>query len=409
MPESRVLLNNCEVIDPRDIGSYLKKDGFKALAKARNEMTPKKVIEEVKASGLRGRGGAGFPCGAKWELAAKSKGDEKFLICNADEGEVGTFKDRYILEHDPFSLLEGMAIAAYAIGAKKAFIYMRGEYRFLLDLLVNAIEQMKEKGFLKTLDIGIRLGAGSYICGEESALLNSIEGRRGEARFRPPYPPTQGLWGKPTIINNVETLMNIPRIVLKGAGWFSKMGTEQSKGTKVFSVSGDVERPGVYELVLGSTLRELMDLAGAGNIKLAQVGGATGGIVPYSMLSTSLSYETVLGSGAITVLDQSRDVIDFVYRTIEFLSEESCGKCAPCREGTEVMIEILGRLTKGEGVQEDMQVLEELSNVMMASSLCGLGQSAPVPMLDTLKYFRNEYETRVGQSMFLRTLRTVRA
>ena len=409
MPESRVLLKNCEVIDPGDIGSYLKRDGFKALAKARNEMTPKKVIEEVKASGLRGRGGAGFPCGAKWELAAKSKGDEKFLICNADEGEVGTFKDRYILEHDPFSLLEGIAIAAYAIGAKKAFIYLRGEYRFLLDLLVNAIEQTKEKGYLKTLEIQIRMGAGSYICGEESALMNSIEGRRGEARFRPPYPPTQGLWGKPTIINNVETLMNIPRIVLKGAGWFSKMGTERSKGTKVFSVSGDVERPGVYELVLGSTLRELMDLAGAGDVKLVQVGGATGGIVPYSMLSTPLSYETVLGSGAITVLNQSRDVIDFVYRTVEFLSEESCGKCAPCREGTEVMMEIFGRLARGEGAQEDMQVLEELSNVMMASSLCGLGQSAPVPVLDTLKYFRNEYETRVGQSMFLRTLRTVRA
>ncbi len=409
MPESRVLLKNCEVIDPGDIGSYLKKDGFKALAKARNEMTPKKVIEEVKASGLRGRGGAGFPCGAKWELAAKSKGDEKFLICNADEGEVGTFKDRYILEHDPFSLLEGMAIAAYAIGAKKAFIYLRGEYRFLLDLLVNAIEQTKEKGYLKTLEIQIRMGAGSYICGEESALMNSIEGRRGEARFRPPYPPTQGLWGKPTIINNVETLMNIPRIVLKGAGWFSKMGTERSKGTKVFSVSGDVERPGVYEMVMGSPLKELMDLSGAGNVKLVQVGGATGGIVPYSMLSTPLSYETVLGSGAVTVLNQSRDVIDFVYRTVEFLSEESCGKCAPCREGTEVMMEIFGRLTRGEGMQEDMQVLEELSNVMVAASLCGLGQSAPVPVLDTLKYFRNEYETRIGQSMFLRTLRTVRS
>ena len=408
MPESRVLLKNCGVIDPKDLGSYEKKEGFKALAKARNEMTAKKVIEEVKASGLRGRGGAGFPCGAKWELAAKSKGDEKFLICNADEGEVGTFKDRYMLEHDPFSVLEGMAIAAYAIGARKAFIYMRGEYRFLLDRLASAIKQVKEKGYLKTLDVEICLGAGSYICGEESALMNSIEGRRGEARFRPPYPPAQGLWGKPTIINNVETLMNIPRIVLKGAGWYSKMGTEKSKGTKVFSVSGDVERPGVYELVLGSTLKELMDLAGAGDIKLVQVGGATGGIVPYSMLSTPLSYETVLGSGAITVLDQSRDVIDFVHRTVAFLSEESCGKCAPCREGTEVMMEIFGRLAKGEGMQEDMEVLEELSNVMMATSLCGLGQSAPIPVLDTLKYFRNEYETRIGQSMFLRTLRTVR-
>ena len=406
MPQNRIILKNCEVIDPSDISTHLERDGFKALAKARREMTPEETIAEVKASGLRGRGGAGFPCGLKWELARKAQADEKFLICNADEGEVGTFKDRYILENDPFTLIEGMGIAAYAIGAKSAYIYLRAEYHYLLDLLNNAIDQAKEKGLIEHLEIHIREGAGAYICGEESALMDSIEGKRGEARFRPPFPPTKGLWGKPTIINNVETLMNIPRIILNGAGWYSKMGTEQSKGTKVFSVSGDVEKPGVYELTLGSPLREIVeDLAGAQDVTLVQVGGATGGIVPYSMIDTPLSYETVLGSGAVTVLDQSRDVIDFVYRTMEFLAEESCGKCTPCREGTEVMVEIFGRLKNGEGVQEDIQALEDLSHTMMLSSLCGLGQAAPIPVLDTLRYFRNEYENRINQSVFLRSLR----
>jgi NADH:ubiquinone oxidoreductase subunit F (NADH-binding) len=409
MPENRVVLKNYGAIDPKDIETYLARDGFKALAKAQNEMTPEKVIEEVKASGLRGRGGAGFPCGTKWELARQAEGEDKFLICNADEGEVGTFKDRYILEHDPFTLLEGIAIAGHAIQTKKAYVYLRGEYRFLLDLLLNAIRQAKERGFLAHLEIEIQEGAGSYICGEESALMNSIEGKRGEARFRPPFPPTSGLFEKPTVINNVETLMNIPQIVLNGAGWFNSMGTEQSKGTKVFSVSGDVEIPGVYELVLGGDLRELMDLAGAKDIKLVQVGGSTGGIIPHSMINTPLSYETVLGSGAVTVLDESRDIIDFVYRTMEFLNEESCGKCTPCREGTEVMVEILGRLAKGEGVQEDLEALEELSYVMMDTSLCGLGQTAPVPVLDTLKYFRNDYENRISQSVFLRRLRVIKA
>ena len=406
MAQNRIILKNCEVIDPSDISTHLERDGFKALAKARREMTPEETIAEVKASGLRGRGGAGFPCGLKWELARKAQADEKFLICNADEGEVGTFKDRYILENDPFTLIEGMGIAAYAIGAKSAYIYLRAEYHYLLDLLNNAIDQAKEKGLIEHLEIHIREGAGAYICGEESALMDSIEGKRGEARFRPPFPPTKGLWGKPTIINNVETLMNIPRIILNGAGWYSKMGTEQSKGTKVFSVSGDVEKPGVYELTLGSPLREIVeDLAGAQDVTLVQVGGATGGIVPYSMIDTPLSYETVLGSGAVTVLDQSRDVIDFVYRTMEFLAEESCGKCTPCREGTEVMVEIFGRLKNGEGVQEDIQALEDLSHTMMLSSLCGLGQAAPIPVLDTLRYFRNEYENRINQSVFLRSLR----
>ncbi len=408
MAETRIVLQNCEVIDPGDIATYIERDGFKALDKAR-KMAPEEVISQVKASGLMGRGGAGFPCGVKWELARKAPGNEKFIICNADEGEVGTFKDRYIIEHDPFGLIEGIAIAGYAIGAKRAYIYLRGEYHFLLDLLTGACDQARQKGYLEGLDIDLREGAGSYICGEESALMDSIEGKRPEARYRPPFPPSKGLWEKPTIINNVETLMNIPRIVSNGASWFAEMGTKESTGTKVFSVSGDVQRPGVYELVMGSRLSEVVtELAGAKEVKMVQVGGASGGIVPASMIDTPLSYETVLGSGAITVFNKTRDVIDFVYRTMEFLSEESCGKCAPCREGTEVMVEILERLTKGEGVQEDIGVLEELSNVMMLSSLCGLGQSAPTPVLETLKYFRNDYENRIKQSVFLRALRGIK-
>ena len=403
MAQMRIVLQLCEVIDPGDIATYIRKDGFQALHKAR-VMGPDAVIAQIKASGLKGRGGAGFPCGAKWELARSAPGAEKFVICNADEGEVGTFKDRYSIEHDPFSLIEGIGIAAYALGAHKAYIYLRGEYHYLLDGLKRAIDQATSKGLLN-LSIELREGAGAYICGEESALMNSIEGKRGEARFRPPFPPESGLFGKPTIINNVETLMNIPRIIAKGAAWFSRIGTAQSTGTKVFSVSGDVERPGVYELALGSRLAELLELAGAKEVKLVQIGGATGGIVPASMINTPLSYETVLGSGAITVLNTSRDVIDFVYRSMEFLNEESCGECTPCREGTEVMVDILERLTKGEGVEEDIKTLEELSRVMMDSSLCGLGQAAPIPVLDTLKYFRNDYENRIKQSVFLRTLR----
>jgi NADH:ubiquinone oxidoreductase subunit F (NADH-binding) len=404
MPEKRIVLKNCTVIDPRDINTYLEQDGFKALAQA-FAMTPEAVIAEVKASGLRGRGGAGFPCGLKWELARKSSGAEKYLICNADEGEVGTFKDRYILQHDPFTLIEAMTIAAYAIGAERAFIYLRGEYHYLLEGLVYAIDQVKAKGFLNHMDIEIREGAGAYICGEESALMDSVEGRRGESRFKPPFPPSKGLWGKPTIINNVETLMNIPAILLNGAGWFNQIGTDRSKGTKVFSVSGDVDRPGVCEFVMGSRLDEIVvDWAHARDIKMVQVGGATGGVIPSSMIKTPLAFESVLGSGAVTVLNKSRDTLDFVSRTIEFLAEESCGKCTPCREGTEVMLEILGRLAKADGQPEDIQTLEELSSVMSLSSLCGLGQAASIPVMDTLKYFRNEYETRIKQSVFMRSL-----
>ena len=407
MAETRIVLQYCEVIDPGDIATYMQRDGFQALNKARKQ-DPEKVIAEVKTSGLKGRGGAGFPCGTKWELARSAPGNEKYVICNADEGEVGTFKDRYIIQHDPFSLLEGIAIAAYAIGARKAYIYLRGEYHYLLDGLQGALNQAKTKGLLGDLTIEIQEGAGAYVCGEESALMNSLEGKRGEVRFRPPFPPTSGLFGKPTIINNVETLMNIPRIIARGASWFAGIGTKTSTGTKVFSVSGDVEKPGIYELVMGSRLTEvIVDLAGAKDIKMVQVGGATGGIIPASMIDTPLSFETVLGSGAITVLNNTRDVIGFVSRTMEFLNEESCGKCTPCREGTEVMIEILGRMAKGEGMQEDISALEELSRTMMLSSLCGLGQAAPIPVLDTLRYFRNDYENRIKQSVFLRALRGI--
>jgi NADH-quinone oxidoreductase subunit F len=398
-----IVLRNVEAIDPGNIATYLERGGFRALSRAR-KAGPDAVISEVKASQLKGRGGAGFPSGIKWELARSAPGDVKYLICNADEGEVGTFKDRFLIQHDPFSLIEGIAIAAYAIGAERAFIYLRGEYRYLLPVLKTAIDQATSKGLID-VPIEIREGAGAYVCGEESALMNSIEGRRGEVRFRPPFPPTSGLFNRPTVINNVETLMNIPAIMEKGAAWFASIGTPGSTGTKVFSVSGDVARKGVYELAMGSRLSDLLALAGAKDVKMVQIGGATGGVVPASMLETPLSYETVLGSGAIMVFNGSRDVIDFVYRTVEFLNEESCGECTPCREGTEVMVEILGRLARAEGAPDDVRVLEELSRLMMASSLCGLGQAAPVPVLDTLKYFRNDYENRIKQSVFLRTLR----
>ena len=396
MPQEQVVLKNCGVIDPGRIASYLERDGFKACEKARREMSQDEVINEIKASGLRGRGGAGFPCGLKWEGARQTPGDEKYVICNADEGEVGTFKDKHILERDPFTLVEAMAIAGYAIGAKTGYIYLRAEYHHLFDLLKEAINQARQSGFLDNFDINIREGAGAYICGEESALMDSIEGKRGEARYRPPFPTTVGLWGKPTIIKNVETLMNIPQIILNGANWFNQMGTERSKGTKVFSVSGDVTRPGVYELVMGSHLRELVEeLALAKNIKMIQIGGATGRIIPYEMIDTPLAFETILGAGAVIVCDESRDVIDIVYRTMEFLTEESCGKCTPCRQGTEVMVEILERFYRGEGLKKDIKNLEDLSGAMELSSLCGLGQAAPNAVTDSLHYFRDAYEQRV--------------
>jgi len=404
--QKRIVLKNCGLVDPKDIHSYMKQDGFVALEKALKGMTPEQVIAEVVKSGLLGRGGAGFSCGLKWKLAKEQNEAEKFIICNADEGEVGTFKDRFILENDPFSLIEALAIAGWAIGASKAIIYLRAEYRFLSGLVLNAIKQSQKKGFLKHLEIELREGAGAYMCGEESGLMNSIQGLRGEARYKPPFPPAKGLWGKPTIINNVETLMNIPQIIRNGSGWFREFGTEKSKGTKVFSVSGDVARPGVYELELGSKLSELVvDLAAAQDVKMIQVGGACGRILPAELIDTSLAYESILGAGAVTVFDKTRDVIEMMYRNTEFLGEESCGRCTPCRDGSEAMLHILHRLTTGEGFSDDIGALEDLSKVMSSSALCGLGQTASVPVMDSLRYFRKEYESRIEQSRFLRTLR----
>ena len=403
MEEKRIVLGNCGVVDPQDIESYLKGGGFRAFEKARR-MKPKAIVAEIKKSGLTGRGGAGFNCGLKWELAMKAKGRQKYLICNADEGEVGAFKDKYILSHDPFGLIEGMLIAGLAIGARQAYIYLRSEYHSLNSLLVSAIEQAGSKGYLKDMDIQVFEGAGAYVCGEESALMNSIEGQRGESRYKPPYPPQRGLWNMPTIINNVETLMNIPHIIDKGAGWFSAMGTGRSRGTKVFSVSGDIARPGVYEMEMGSPLKELVvGQAGATDVKAVQIGGATGNIIPGYMIDTPLSNETFLGSGAVVVFNSTRDIIDIVYNDMRFLSEESCGKCTPCREGTEVMLEILGRLTRGEGAAGDISKLEDLARAMALASLCGLGQAAAVPVLDSLKYFRDEYTDLIDQSLFLRS------
>jgi NADH:ubiquinone oxidoreductase subunit F (NADH-binding) len=397
VPQQSVVLKNCGVIDPGQIATYLDAGGFKALSGVRQEMTPEQVTDEIKASGLRGRGGAGFPCGIKWEGARKSPGDEKYVICNADEGEVGTFKDRYILERDPFTLIEGIAIAGYAIGAKTGYIYLRAEYHRLYALLSNAITQAGQAGLLEGFNLEIKEGAGAYVCGEESALMDSIEGRRGEARYRPPFPTNSGLWGKPTIINNVETLMNIPHIMRNGAEWFNGMGTERSKGTKVFSVSGDVSNPGVYEMALGSSLRELVvELAGAQDIKMVQIGGATGRILPDDKIDTPLAFENVLGAGAVIVFDRSRDVIDVVCRTMEFLVEESCGKCTPCRQGTEVMVEIMERFRRGEGRTKDLKDLEDLSGTMMLTSLCGLGQAAPNAITDSLQYFKDAYEERIS-------------
>jgi NADH:ubiquinone oxidoreductase subunit F (NADH-binding) len=402
LPQKSLVLRNCGVIDPQDVDSYLALGGFEALRRVQSGMTPAQVIEEVKQSGLRGRGGGGFPTGLKWEQTAQSPGERKYIICNASEGEVGAFKDRYILEGDPFTLIEGIAIAAYAVGAREAYIYLRSEYAHLAGLGAHAIAEVKRKGLLdgcgQPLEIGLRLGSGGYVCGEETALMESLEGRRGEPRARPPFPPSQGLLGFPTAINNVETLMNVPWIMGNGADGFCKLGTARSRGTKVFSVSGDVERPGVYELEMGTLLSELVEeLALARDAKMVQVGGASGRIVPADRMDVSLSYEAVLGAGPVIVFDRSRDVVDIMYRTMEFFAEESCGKCAPCREGTQAMMETLGRIADGRGLRKDLKALEQLSSAMMLTSSCGLGQAAPVPIMDSLRYFSEEYDAHIRE------------
>jgi len=365
-------------------------------------MTPAQVIEEVKRSALRGRAGGGNPTGLKWEQTAQSPGERKYIICNASEGEVGAFKDRYILEGDPFTLIEGMAIAGYAVGAWRGYIYLRSEYAHLVAQLMNAIAQVEEKGLLgsagRRFEIGLRLGTGGYVSGEETALMESLEGHRGEPRARPPFPPSQGLLGFPTAINNVETLMNVPWIMGNGADGFCKLGTARSRGIKVFSGSGDVERPGVYELEMGTLLSELVEeLALARDVKMVQVGGASGRIMPSNKMDVALSYESVLGAGPVIVFDRSRDIVDIMYRTMEFFAEESCGKCAPCREGTQAMMETLARIIDGKGLRKDLKALEQLSSAMMLTSSCGLGQAAPVPIMDSLRYFSEEYDAHIRQ------------
>lgn len=397
MTQQRLVLGHCGLIDPGDVETWCVRGGFQGLDRAR-ELVPAQVVEVVKQSGLRGRGGAGFPVGLKWDMTGKAPGDEKYVLCNADEGEPGTYKDRYILEHDPFTLIEGIAIACYAVGARTAYIYLRHEYHHLQDRLRQSVLQAQRKR-----DLGCRIevweGAGAYVCGEESALMESLEGKRGEPRFRPPFPPAQGLWAKPTIIDNVETLMNVPGILAQGAAWFAGFGTEQSKGTKVFSVSGDVARPGVYELVMGTPLRELVEeLAGASDVKMVQVGGASGRVVPNVRLDTPLAFETVLGAGSIIVYNSSRDALDVSLRTIEFFVEECCGKCTPCREGTLVMAETLERIQRGQGREQDLTNLQNLAETMGLASLCGLGQAASNCFVDTLQHFGEEYRTRVSAS-----------
>jgi NADH:ubiquinone oxidoreductase subunit F (NADH-binding) len=399
---TRIILSNCGAIDPGDIASYIARGGFEAFVKARN-MKPHQIIDEIKRAGLTGRGGAGFSCGVKWELASRTESKKKFLICNADEGEVGAFKDRYLLTNDPFGLIEGMCIAGRAVGADHGYIYLRAEYHSLRDPLRHAIEQVRSRGFLGHMRIEVFEGAGAYICGEESALMNSIEGRRGESRYKPPFPPTSGLWGLPTVINNVETLMNVPRIIRNGAAWFSAMGTQRSKGTRVFSVSGDVGKPGVYELVMGGSLRELViDLAAASDVKAVQVGGAAGRILPGDQLDMPLSHETVLGCGAVMVFNHSRNIVDLVYNDLRFLHEESCGQCTPCRDGLEAMVAIYRRLLGGEGSEPDLRLIEDLCAPIGSASLCGLGQTAPTPVLDSLNHFRSEYESLIRQAAQLR-------
>jgi NADH-quinone oxidoreductase subunit F len=402
--EHRIALKHCGRIDPDDIDSYLSRGGFSGLKKART-LKPRRIVEEIKLSGLTGRGGAGFSCGLKWGIAQKQRSREKYLVCNADEGEVGTFKDRYILMHDPFGLIEGMTIAGLALGAKQAYIYLRAEYHDLGERLAGAVEQATIHGFLDHMEIKIFEGAGAYICGEETALLDSIEGRRGEARYKPPYPPVEGLWGRPTIVNNVETLMNVAPIIENGHYWFSALGTEKSRGTKVFCVSGDVPAPGVYEMPMGTPLEELIvNIAGAEDVLAVQVGGAAGRILPPAMLDTPLCHETCLGSGAVTVFNLERDIVSVVYNNLRFLHEESCGKCTPCRDGLEAMTGIYERFAEGLGTNEDLRALEELARAMAAASLCGLGQSAPTPVLDSLAHFRYAYEDRIRQSAYLRNL-----
>ena len=412
--QKRVALRNCGVINPEDIDEYIAYDGYQALAKCLTEYTPEQVIQVIKDSGLRGRGGGGFPTGRKWELAAMNKADQKYVVCNADEGDPGAFMDRSVLEGDPHCIVEAMAICGYAVGATEGYIYVRAEYPIAVNRLEIAIQQAKEYGLLGKnifdsgfdFDLHIRLGVGAFVCGEETALMTSIEGNRGEPRPRPPYPAVKGLFGKPTTENNVETFANVPQIILKGADWFASMGTERSKGTKVFALGGKIKNTGLVEIPMGTTLREIVEEIGGGipngkKFKAAQTGGPSGGCIPASLMDTEIDYDNLtaigcmMGSGGLIVMDEDNCMVDIAKFFLEFTVDESCGKCSPCRIGTKRMMEILEKITSGKGTLEDIDKLEELAYYIKQNSLCGLGQTAPNPVLATLKFFREEYIAHV--------------
>ena len=412
--QKRVALRNCGVIDPENINEYIAFDGYKALAKALTEMSRDDVIDVILKSGLRGRGGAGFPTGLKWKFAKAPESDVKYVCCNADEGDPGAFMDRSVLEGDPHSVLEAMAIAGYAIGSQQGYIYVRAEYPIAVKRLRIAIDQAREAGLLGrdifgtgfNFDIDLRLGSGAFVCGEETALMTSIEGCRGEPRPRPPFPAIKGLFGKPTILNNVETLANVCQIILNGPEWFASMGTEKSKGTKVFALGGKINNTGLVEIPMGTTLREIIYDIGGGipngkKFKAAQTGGPSGGCIPAEHLDIPIDYDnliaigSMMGSGGMIVMDEDNCMVNIAKFFLEFTVDESCGKCPPCRIGTRRMLEILDRITHGKGEDGDIEKLEKLAKNIKASALCGLGQTAPNPVLSTLRYFRDEYEAHI--------------
>ncbi|MEG1329808.1 MAG: NADH-quinone oxidoreductase subunit NuoF [Eubacterium sp.] len=416
--QKRIALSNCGVIDPEDIEEYIAFDGYLALEKVLLKMTPQEVIDEIKKSGLRGRGGGGFPTGLKWQFAhnAVSSDGVKYVACNADEGDPGAFMDRSVLEGDPHRIIEAMTIAAFAIGAQKGYVYIRAEYPIAVKRLQIAINQAKEYGLLGdnifdvdfNFDLEIRLGAGAFVCGEETALMNSVEGKRGEPRPRPPFPANKGLFERPTVLNNVETYANITSIILEGAEWFASVGTEKSKGTKVFALGGKINNTGLLEIPMGTTLREVVYEIGGGipngkAFKAAQTGGPSGGCIPVSKLDVPIDYDNLIsigammGSGGLIVMDEDNCMVDIARFFLDFTQDESCGKCPPCRIGTKRMLEILERICDGKGEEGDIERLEELAQGIKASALCGLGQTAPNPVLSTIKYFRDEYEAHIRE------------
>jgi len=414
--QTLIALKNRGLIDPEKIDEYIARDGYRALAKALTSMTPEQVIKEIKDSGLRGRGGAGFPTGLKWEFCRKSPGDEKYIICNADEGDPGAFMDRSIIESDPHLVLEGMIIGAYGIGANQGYVYIRNEYPLAMKRLEIAINQARQYGLLGenifesgfNFDIRIQKGAGAFVCGEETALIASIEGKPPEPRQRPPFPAQSGVWGKPTNINNVETWATVPTIIFKGAEWFSAIGTEKSKGTKVFSLVGKINNTGLVEVPMGITLREIIYDIGGGipggkKFKAVQTGGPSGGCIPAKLIDLPVDYEqltkvgSIMGSGGMIVMDEDTCVVDIARYFIKFTNDESCGKCSSCREGSEALLEILNRICSGEGEEGDIILLEELGKAIKDASLCGLGQTLPNPVLSTLQYFKDEYEAHIKE------------